>query len=212
MARNPNTALANKNTLYLACSGGGKSQAIKQNTDIPKKAARVVLWDIDHDHKAVHVESMAGFIRAVKAGIRSRRGFRIAYSGDDTPENFEVFCSVVWAIADGKIPLYIIIEELADAAPSTGKASPNFGRVLRKIRKFNGRLHITSQRGTEIPKTAYTQCPNKYIGIQEGADVERMAKLAGIEARKIRELTNLEFYVKQAGAGEPEKIKLKFKK
>ncbi len=71
MAKNPNTSLYNVNTLYLACSGGGKSQALKQNKTIPRQGVRVLLWDIDHDHAANRFENMPEYIRAVKSAIKS---------------------------------------------------------------------------------------------------------------------------------------------
>jgi hypothetical protein len=211
MAINPRTDLENRNHLYLACSGGGKSQALRQNPDIPGRGARVLLWDIDHDHQGQHFEEIRDFLKAVRAGIRSGRGFRIGYCGADTPENFEAFCAIVWAVLDGTQATHVIIEELADAAPSTGKALPNFGRLLRKGRKFNARLHVTSQRGAEIPKTAYTQCLYKYIGQQEGSDVKRMADIAGVSPGEIKQLNPLEFFLKSPGPEPGRKIKLKFK-
>lgn len=211
MAINPNTALPNKNTLYLAMSGFGKSQALLQNPEIPKSGARVILWDIDHDHKAQHFDSRVDFIRALKKGLASGKGFRVAFSGADTVKNFEWFCSVVWEVLDGNKVTFVVIEELADVCETVGKASPMFGKVLRKGRKFGGRLHLTSQRGTEIPKTAYTQCPNKWVGGQEGNDIERMAKLSGVKPDQIEQLQPLEYYFKQAGQREAEFKKLKYK-
>ena len=199
MARNPNTAHPNKNTLYLACSGGGKSQALRQSQDIPKAGARVLLWDIDDDHKARRYDTMGAFYRAVVAGVKSGRGFRIGFNGDDTTANFEQFCRIVWATLDGKKQTFVVVEELADVSPSISKATPEFGRLLRKGRKFGARLHVTSQRSAEIPKTAYTQCTIKYIGQQEGGDVPRMAKIAGVSLEKIQALKPLQFYIKREG-------------
>lgn len=211
MAINPNTAHRNENTLYLACSGGGKSQALKQNKAIPSKGARVLLWDIDHDHKASRYESMSSFKAAIISGLKSGRGFRIAFSGMDTVENFELFCRICWAVLDGKKPTHIIIEELADVSPSVSKATPEFGRLLRKGRKFGAKLHVTSQRGTEIPKTAYTQCPVKWVGQQEAGDVQRMAKIAGVHADEIMALIPLSFLVKNPGPEPATLKKLKYK-
>jgi hypothetical protein len=211
VAVNPNTSHPNKNTLYLACSGGGKSEALRQNTEIPKRGARVLLWDIDHDHNANRYETMQEFKRAVIAGVRSGRGFRIAYSGSDIVEAFEKFCEITWAILDGNLITFIVIEELADVSPSVSKATPQFGRLLRKCRKFGGRIHATSQRGAEIPKTAYTQCPIKWIGQQEGEDVGRMAKIAGRSSEEITALLPLSYFVKVSGPEPGQLITIKYK-
>lgn len=212
MAQNPNTSLPNNNHLYLACSGGGKSQALSQNKSIPYRNARVLLWDIDHDHRATRFEDMRLFYRAVISAIKSGRGFRLAYSGNDSVTNFELFCQIAWASLNGNKKTYVIIEELADVCITVGKASPEFGRLLRKGRKFGAELHITTQRGAEIPKTAYTQCPVKIVGQQEGADIEKMAKVAGVSIRDISALNPLQFYVKKAGAEPGQLLKLKYKK
>lgn len=211
MAIKPDTSRANKNTLYLACSGGGKSQALFQNKEVPYRGARVLLWDIDHDHRCHRYETLAEFKRAVIAGVKSGRGFRIGYSGADTVENFERFCAIVWAALDGRRVTYIVIEELADVSPSAAKATPEFGRLLRKGRKFGAQLHITSQRGTEIAKTCYTQCKIKFVGQQEGEDVPRMAKVAGVSPEQIQALGELHFYKKEAGPEPGRLIKLKYK-
>lgn len=212
MAINPNTGHSNNNTLYLACSGGGKSQALMQNKNIPTRAARVLLWDIDHDHKAHRFESMKEFHRAVIAGVRSGQGFRIAYSGADTLENFETFNRIAWAALDGNKKTFVIIEELADVSPSIGKALPEFGRLLRKGRKFGAELHLTTQRGAEIPKTAYTQCLTKYIGQQQGRDVKTMAEVAGVSPAQITALRALEFYRNDSGPEPGALVRFRYKK
>lgn len=209
--RNPDTSLPNRNTLYLACSGGGKSQALFQNQDIPRSKARVVLWDPDEDHPARRFNTLPSFKAALAEELRRGRGFRLAYSGDADVETFEKWCQMVCMILDGGKMTYVVIEELADVSETAGKASEWFGRLLRRGRKYGARLHVTTQRGTEISKTAYTQCPIKWVGIQEGADTEKMAKLCALSPAQIKELTPLEYWLKQAGK-EPERIKLQYKK
>ncbi len=212
MAVNPNTSHANENTLYLACSGGGKSQALLNNKSIPKRGARVLLWDIDEDHRATRFYTLNDFLKAVISALKTGRGFRIAYSGADTVENFERFCQICWACLDGNKKTYIIIEELADVSPTTTKATPEFGRLLRKGRKFGAVLHITSQRGAEIAKTAYTQCLTKYVGQQQGSDILKMSQVANVKPSAISELKPLEFWKTQSNAEKPQKIKIRYTK
>ncbi len=199
MARFQDTKWKNVNTLYLACSGGGKSQALKQNKQIPKAGARVVLWDPDEDHKAFRFTDKARYKAALIAGLRSRRGFRLAFTGDATIENFEWWCQLVWAALDGRCNTYVIIEELATVTDTVSKATRNFGEVLRRGRKYGARLHATTQRGTEIAKTAYTQCPIKWVGVQEGADIKRMAGLCSLTEAEVATLKPLHFWLKVAG-------------
>lgn len=214
MAINPDTSLSNNHTLYLACSGGGKSQAVYQNAELPKRGVWHVLFDPDEDHPARRFDTMASFKAGLVAAVREAKrrggGFRVAFTGEATVANFETWCALVWAILDGRRLTYITIEELAAVSESAGKASPNFGRLLNRSRKYGGIIHATTQRGTEISKTAYVQCGKKIVGIQEGADVQKMAKLCALSVQQIETLKPLEYWVKRAGR-EPEPLALDFK-
>lgn len=195
MAINPRPVLPNKNTLYLARSGGGKSQALKQNREIPRSGARVVLWDKSHDHKAHHYDNKKAFIRAYIAGLESNRGFRIAYAGGVGVDDFEWFCRAVWHGLDGNNMTYVIAEELSEVCLSISKASPEAARLLNQGRKYGMRFHGTSQKPQEISKTYYDQCPVKWIGPQIGANIKKFAKEAGLAEQQINELNDLEFIV-----------------
>jgi len=211
MAVNPNTSLPNRHTLYLAKSGGGKSQALMQNPEVPKRGARVVLFDPDEDHKAIRCHSLASFHRALCKAIVSGRPFRLAYCGDATPAIFEKWAGMVWAILDGRRKTYVLIEELAAVVTSSGKAGDRSGVLLRQGRKYGAIIHATTQRGAEIPKTIYTQCAVKWIGMQDDFDVPKIARLTGEDPDQIRALKPLQFRVMQPG--EPTKtVTLKYKK
>jgi hypothetical protein len=214
MAKNPNTALPNRHHLYLACSGGGKSQAVFQNGDLPKRGVWHVLFDPDEDHPARRYYSIAefqmGLIAAIRdASTRKNGGFRVAYCGDATVQAFEEFCALVWSILDGNRLLYMTVEELAAVSPNAGAATPMWGRLLNRGRKFGLVIHATTQRGTEISKTAYVQCANKLVGIQEGADVQKMAKICALTVEQIQQLQPLEYWYKRSGKP-PEHVKLSF--
>ncbi len=212
MAINPNTKHENNHCMVSACTGGGKSQLIGQQL-IPKGAGhRVLLWDPDEDYKATRFFDRAKYARAVAAALKSGRGFRLAYSGNPTVDNFRWWCSVVWAALDGSKTTHIIIEELADVSPSAGKALPEFGEVLRKGRKYGARLVMATQRGAEIPKTAWRGVRHRYIGQQEMADRQQLAKEAGISAEAIAALQPLQFWHKQSGAADPTKVIIKYRK
>ncbi len=204
MAINQNPSLENRHTGYVACSGYGKSQALKQNPDIPpmNKGARVLLWDPDEDHKAAHYTSWRHFVQAVKAGMKSGGGFRLAWAGAVSEEQFELFCKLCFVCLNGERALYIIIEELADVQKSIGKASNWFGQIMRKSRKYHGIVHWTSQRVEEIPKTAVSQSNNFYIGFpNDTATKQQVEKLARIGraaggADALYALQPLQFYRK----------------
>ncbi len=209
--RNPDTSLPNLNTLYLACSGGGKSQALFQNKLIPRSKVRHVLWDPDEDHPARRFYTLPSFKKALVEELKRGRGFRLAYSGDADVKTFEIWCQMVISILDGAKPTYVTIEELATVTETVSRATKYFGILLNRGRKYGAQIHLTTQRGTEISKTAYNQCPTKWVGIQEGADVDRMAKLCALTPGQIKELTPLEYWLKQSGK-EPERVQLEYKK
>lgn len=217
MARNENVAHPNGHTFYLAMTGGGKSTALKANPDIPKRGGRALIYDPDLDHWALHTHTLAEFLRHVRAANRSGKSYRIAYTGrqDDqkqTVENFERFCRIVWAVLDGTPgrEIDVIIEELADVSPGAGRATVEFGRLLRRSRKYGCRLHMTSQRPQEIAKTALSQAGRLFVGLQQtSADRRHLASMIDVPETDLATLKPLEFYVKSGAAPA---VRIDFKK
>ena len=209
MAIQPRPSLPNKNTLYLARSGGGKSQALKQNREIPKSGVRVILWDKSHDHKAHHYDNKRAFIRALMAGLKSGKGFRIAYAGGVDVGDFEWWCKAVWAALDGQNITYVVVEELSEVCLSVAKASPEAARLLNQGRKYGMRFHGTSQKPQEISKTYYDQCPIKYIGPQIGANIRKFAREIGEPDGRVGDLSDLEFLVFDGRSSTEKKLKYK---
>lgn len=172
------------------------------------------MWDPDEDHNAAHYESWPAFHKAVLRGMRSGKGFRIAWSGEVSVEYFEKFCELCFVCLDGDRQLFILIEELADVS-SAGKASHWFGQLCRKARKYNGVLHWTSQRSEEIPKTVFSQTPNYYIGYPNDTapenKVRELARLARCPggANDLRSLKPLEFFIKKGTESERKQLKYK---
>jgi len=212
LARNQNTDHLNQSALYIACTGGGKSQCLSQNKSIPKSGARVFLWDPDHDHKSTLIAGKVAFKRAMIAAIKSGRGFRLSFVSEaGSIDDFEWFCNIVWAALDGNKKTYVFIEELASVTETASKATKNFGRLLNRGRKYGAKLHITTQRGSEISKTAYIQCQNTYIGIQRGNDIKKMAEKGGVSVQQIIGLKPLEFWFSDGGATSTKHV-VKYKK
>lgn len=178
------------------------------------KGARVLLWDPDEDHKGAHYTNWRSFVQAVKAGLKSGKGFRLAWAGDVTEELFEKFCAVCWAVLDGERELHILIEELADVQKA-GKAGHWFGQLCRKSRKYGGVIHWTTQRSQEISKTVFSQTDNFYIGFPSRAatpqQVAELARLVGADggADALRKLQPLEFYSLRRGKTELKKLNYK---
>lgn len=215
MAINPNTQHENQHVMAAGCTGSGKSQVVKQKL-LPKGSGkRVLLWDPDEDYRVApgcRYSERAAFARGVQNAIASGKGFRLAWSGRVDLATFEWFCRVVWAALDGRHMTYVVIEELADVSPSAGKASPAFGELLRKGRKYGAVLAMVTQRGAEVSKTCWNQVATKWIGQQQGSDVKRMAVEADVSEADVRALEPLHFLVKPQGAKPAYLERLKFQK
>lgn len=214
MASNPNPKLKNKHSLYLGKSGSGKSQALKQNKELPARGVRCLIWDSSHDHErgTTYYSSKAEFTKAVKRAVLSGRGFRIGWDGNSEPESFEWFCAVAWAILDGRKLTYIVVEELARCVTTVSKAEPQLRKLYNEGRKYGAVIHAVTQRPQEIPKTVYDQTERFVIGQQKSTNIKRFAELLDIQAEQIRALKPLEFWYFDESSGEPaHKIALKYK-
>lgn len=206
MAINPRPSLPNKNTCYIAMSGFGKSQALKQT--VPGRGVRHVLWDPDDDHKGSHYDDKGQFVRALKSACKSGQGFRIAWNGDIDVETFEWWCAVVWHILDGTKITYITVEELADVSETSGRATPNWGKVNRRCRKYGGRLNWTTQRSQEVSKTAYSQAAIKFIGYpNDGANIKALSLMVQKTDDELKALKPLYFYRREHIETEPVKFR-----
>ena len=214
---NENASRSNRHTIYLAKSGAGKSQALKQNKEIPAKGARVFLWDTNNDHKANRFRTKEAYLKATIKAIASKKGFRLAFTGGgdsgDIIKDYEWWCSVVLAALDGNHETFIIVEELAAVSPSAHKATKNAAIMMNQSRKYGGIFHGTSQRPEEVAKTFTDNCEVVYIGQQKTHNANKYSKKFGIPEEKIKQLNPLEFYV--SDDAKPEDfyfLKLKYKK
>ena len=196
MAVNPDTSLKNRHRLVLGATGAGKSQLIRDL--VPAKGVRLLGWDTDEDHDGHHFVNRAAYAKAVAAAIRSKQPFRLLWAGANDLKTWEWWCALVFAALDGRYATEILIEELADVSPSAGKATPKFGELIRRARKYNGGLIMASQRGTEISKTVYTQAAEFWIGRQETTDIPRMSRLAAVSEQRLSEVAPLH-YIRKTG-------------
>ena len=200
MAKNPNATLPNRNTLYIARTGGGKSQAVKQNPEIPQpgRGGRVLLWDNARDHwRGTHyLSDPKTYALHVGKAVASGRGFRLGYDGERTLELFEWFCALCWAVLDGRKETVVIVEELGRVCRTHGRAMPHHERLVSEGRKYGLRYHATNQRTQEIPKTITGNCEIRYTGPQEPDDAAHSAKMVGVSTAELMALQPLEFYVR----------------
>lgn len=201
MASNPNGKLPNRNTLYLGRSGTGKSQALKQNPEIPKAGVKVLLYDPNEDHRADRFRTKAAFGRAVLRGVKSGKQFRLAYTGGTCEADHEWFCRLVFSLLDGRKLLYVIDEELGAAGQRTGAAAPGHAKLMNQGRKYGLRYHGVVQFSQEVPKTVYRNCEIKYVGNLETKAAKEIAQELDIDWREIASLPALTFWVKDPAKG-----------
>lgn len=211
MAVNENTSLKNNHALYLAKSGYGKSQTLKRQGGCPSQGARVLLWDNNRDHQAHQFKSLGDFARAVDAANKSGRGFRIAYTGDPSPDAFEIFAEVLWEILDGRKLTYCIIEEYSDCCRGAGLLSPSNDYYHRRLwtqgRKYGAILHATSQRPQMITKDALGNAGIIWASHMDMAAAKRVAAELDIHPDQLRECGVGEFFYRNNGS-QAEKIRV----
>ena len=197
--RNPNPSLPNRNHLYLAKSGHGKSQALKQNPYLVKRGARVALWDPNNDHQCHGYDRIGDWVAAVKrahlASLRTGCGFRIGYQGVDSHEAYAIWCKTVTAILDGNLDTVLLAEELSTVSKGTAKAPLPAAKLLNQCRKYGGIFLGTSPKPQEINKTYFDNCDHLVVGGQKTAAQRRkMAEEIGVTPEEIKGLAPLEFF------------------
>ena len=223
---NPNEALKALHCLYAGTTGAGKSTAVKQMGRL-KPTDQVLIFDRYGEHKGKKFldrevrtySNLKDFFNAAKAGRRTNRGFKIAFTHakDQTTtaarrKVFLEFLRACWALGDGKHKklLHIYLEEINRVTVTTGNEDSVYGELLEVGRKFGFVIHSVSQRLQPIPNTVISMSPYKWIGMQEAkGDVKRVSSELGVTDQQIMDLRALEYYFKSPGFGNVEKGKLK---
>ena len=207
MAVNEDTSKHNRHVCVTAATGGGKSQCMYDV--VPAKGVRAVFWDVDRDHNCIHLRDKKQFVAAVNKAHKSGKPFRIGWCGDDDQDTFIWWCKVVWALLDGRYDTYVVVEEAADLDLGAGKPPLEFGRIIRRGRKYGAILVTCTQRCQEIPKGLLTQSAVLYIGPQAAHDARYLSKIAPVDPDILPRLDPLNFY--RVEKGEASKVKITYK-
>jgi GTPase SAR1 family protein len=188
IAKRQDASLPNLNMLVIGASGSGKSSFLRQEIDF--KQPRIIAWDPDEDFTLPRVRDMATFKK-----MCMRYGFgpiRVALTVNPTEESFEEFAGLVYAICHAKAPMTILADEIADVT-RIGKASPNWGQLCRKVRKYGGRLVACTQRPQEADKTIFNQAKIKWCGaLSSQAAYKFMAGEMDVPLIEFKALDNIE--------------------
>lgn len=181
-------SLANNNIMIVGASGSGKSSFLRQEVDF--KQSRIIAWDPEEDYKLPRVRDLKTFIALCK-----KAGFgkiRVALTVTPTMENFEQFAAFAFAIAHCKAPMTVIADEIADVT-RVSKASPQWGQLCRKGRKYGIRLMAITQRPQEADKTIFNQTRLKWCGaLSSLAAYKYMAGEMDVPIDEFKQLENIE--------------------
>lgn len=181
-------SLSNKNMLIVGASGSGKSSYLREKIDFSQK--RIIAWDPDEDFKLPRVRDIATFKKLCK-----KSGFgaiRVALTVEPTEENFEIWAGLVFAMCHQAAHMTILADEIADVT-RVGKASPKWGQLCRKVRKYGGILAACTQRPQEADKTIFNQVKYKWCGaLASNAAYKFMAAEFDVPIADFKALENIE--------------------
>lgn len=199
MPDKPNESLSNNHTIFVASSGGGKTQAMVQKIKQIKGKKRLICWDT---HASFKGKKLKNIIELVEELIKNydNDDFCICYQGKGGEQNFKKFTDMIWEFARGDKITHVVVDELADCTESIGKDRTGFGNLLRGGRKFGLVVYSTAVSVAEIPNTVWRESRTKYIGQQDNmSDIKRCADaLIGVDQKDIKSLKPLEFLIKSS--------------
>ena len=135
---------------------------------------------------------------ALAEADKAKRPFRIGWAGDGDQKTFLWFCDAVWRVLDGRFDTYVVMEELADLHLPQ-RVPTEYGRLLKRGRKYGAILIGNTQRIQEVPKTPVTGAAVLWVGLHEHQDAKYIQDMTGIDRDKIENLKPLSFYRKEDG-------------
>jgi len=211
-AKRQDAALPNRNIVIIGASGSGKSSYLRKEVDFKQK--RIIAWDPDEDFKLPRIRDLKTFYsHCKKAGFGP---IRVALTIEPTEENFEKFAGVAFALCHASAPMDILADEIADVT-RVGKATPNWGQLCRKCRKYGGRIAAITQRPQEADKTIFNQAKFKWCGaLGSERSYKTMSDEMGVTVQELKSLENIEkvqvqYWLKE-GTGQAVKETISFRK
>lgn len=166
---------------------------------------------MNRDHEAHRFDKLSELARAVAAADRSGRGFRLAYCGNPSPDAFEIWAGIYWAVLDGNKPTYGVIEEYSDCCRGAGLLSQkydfNHRRLWTQGRKYGAIIHATSQRPQLISKDALGNAGRIWASSMDSAAAKRVAAEMDLHMDDLKRCQVGEFFYRDNG-NDAKKIKV----
>ncbi len=156
------------------------------------------MWDNNRDHTAHQYNRLGDFFRALDRANKSGRGFRVAYTGEASPDIFELWSRGVWEILNGNKITYLLVEEYSDCCRGPGALSANKDTYHRRLwtqsRKYGGIFHATSQRPQLISKDALGNAGEIWASSMDSRAAKRVGDEIDVSAAQLKDLTPGNFY------------------
>lgn len=197
MADFPDESLPNRHAVFVASSGGGKTQAMAATVAAYPGQKRVVCWDTHASFKGRVCKTISELSSALIQSY-DKNDFCICYQGRGGESNFKKFAALVFEFARGDKLTHIVVDEVADCTESIGKDRSGFGELLRGGRKFGLIIYSTAVSVAEVPNTVWRESKTKFVGQQDNtSDLKRCAdSLVTVSLDDIKQLKPLEFWIK----------------
>lgn len=183
----------------FGASGSGKSTLIKLEL-VAEDPPRLAIWDPKREYKAFgqSFDKLAELRRAMRRG---RAPFRVVFhpalSRKKMREQFDVFCSSVNEAANA----WIVVDELADVT-EPGWAPEGWEVVTRQGRHAGLVVRGASQRPAEVDKSFLGNCTDLAVfRLNAEGDIDRMAKLLGIDRASVAALPPLSYLFRNMRTG-----------
>jgi hypothetical protein len=146
MVSRSDTSLQAQHWYICGNSGTGKSSTIKEKI---KTARRVIVFDPDDEYGEI-----TGFKRVFNVSelialliAHQNKSLKVAFVAEGA-KAFELWCSCVFNWGE----CLAVAEEIADVT-TPSKAPPQWGRLIRRGRKYNIQIMAVTQRPAEADKT-----------------------------------------------------------
>lgn len=165
-----------------------------------RPSPRILAWDSGYDFAPalqMHpVRSLHELAELVRVDVRTPDQVpqRIAWVGPITRDHFVIFCKLAFVWMRAHPNGVLLVDELSDVT-SPGKATPGWGELVRKHRKFRrGHVYGMTQRPAESDKTIVGNATVLHSGrFNFDSDEEYMARCLKVPLEELQALPDFQY-------------------